>query len=632
MLDCQLFDLNPFWHHLTSLLFHVANALLLFWVLKRMTGDVWPSAFVAAVFALHPLQVDSVAWVAERKNVLSTLFWILTVAAYVRYTEHPGIGRYLLVVLAFSLGLMSKPTVVTLPFVLLLLDFWPLGRLQWGRKKRGAQNLLQAESAKVCYQQLSAWRLIREKVPLFILAAILSVITFFVQHTGGAVSPLTKIPLDFRIANAFISYLKYIGKVIWPSRLAIFYPHPAGRFSMAGVVTSALLLVLFSICCIYAARRRRYPAVGWLWYVGTLVPVIGLVQAGAQAMADRYMYIPMIGLLIVIAWGVNELVAEWRYRRIVTALSAIAVLSAAVVSTRIQVKYWQNSLTLFGHALKVTENNHIAHNSYACALFEEGDLNGAVLHLSEALRISPTFSTARDNLGRVFLKQGRLNEAIACFGKLLQVRKDSPDVYCNLGLAFTGRKEYDNAIKCFSEALRIKPEYLEARNRMGRVFLVVGKLDQAVACFNEVLRSKRDQPDVHTNLGLAYSQMGRYDLAIAHWAEAVKLKPDSSGVLNNLAWILATTDDTKVQNPTRAVEFAQRACELTDYKAPEVLDTLAVAYAASGKFPDAINAAEKACKLAHSAGKEDLAVVIQKRLQLYRSGRPYRHKQPSVDP
>jgi tetratricopeptide (TPR) repeat protein len=592
MLDCQLFGLNAWGHHLMSLFFHVANTLLLFLVLKKMTGQVWPSAFVAAAFALHPLHVESVAWVSERKDVLSGFFWMLTMIAYARYAEKPGIRRYLLVVLGFSLAMMSKPMVVTLPFVLLLLDYWPLGRLQWGRRERGAEGLSQRKLVKVRYEQFSLWHLVVEKVPLFILTAILGVITFIGQQSRGVVSPLAKIPLNYRIANAFISYLKYIEKTLWPSRLAVFYPHAGSNFSKAWMVLSVLLLVSLSICCIYAARRRRYLAVGWLWYVGTLVPVIGLVQVGAQAMADRYTYISMIGLLIIIAWGANDLVAKWRYLRIAAVLSAVAVLSASVVCTRIQVKHWRNNFTLFEHALKVTENNHVIHNSYGCALSGKGQLDKAVIHLSEALRISPTFSLARNNLGMVFLKQGKLDKAIACFRELLQVGEGTPEVYYNLALALAKQERYDDAVEYFTAALRLKQDYINAR----------------------------------FYLALTLLKLGRIQPAVDHFYRVLQLKPDHLEALNALAWVLATSNDTRIRKPADAAEFAEKACELSDYRSAGALDTLAAAYAAAGNFPEAVKAAEKAVKLAEAADEKDLAEKIQERLDLYKSGRPYYDK------
>ncbi|MBN1795317.1 MAG: glycosyltransferase family 39 protein [Sedimentisphaerales bacterium] len=300
MLDCELFGLEPFWHHADSLLFHTFSTLLLFWVLKRMTGAVWASAFVAAVFALHPLQVDSVAWVAERKSVLSGFFWILTIAAYIRYAERPRAGRYLLVVIVYILALLSKPVVVTLPFVLLLLDYWPLRRFE---SKTGKNS----GSEKPQYKQFSSKYLVIEKLPLFILSVILSVVTFVAQRGGGAVMSLADRPVKYRLANAFIAYSKYVEKFVWPHKLAIFYPHPDKTVSIVSSVVCALVLLFLTATFIYLGRRKRYLTVGWLWFVGVLVPVIGIVQVGSQKMADRYMYIPVIGLSVIIAWGIQDI-------------------------------------------------------------------------------------------------------------------------------------------------------------------------------------------------------------------------------------------------------------------------------------------------------------------------------------
>lgn len=521
MLDCQLFGLNPFWHHLTSLLFHIANTVLLFWVLKRMTGVVFPSAFVAAVFALHPLSVDSVAWVAERKNVLSGFFWLLTIAAYARYAEHPGIGRYLLVVLVFCLALLSKPMVVTLPFVLLLLDYWPLGRFQWGYQKAN-KDLPKYKLVKVRYQKSPTLSLVIEKIPLLALSAVLSVITVFVQRHAGAVFPLERLPLDSRIANALVSYVRYIGKMIYPSKLAAFYPHPLDRLPLWQPIVCFVILIVISALIIIS--RKRYLVVGWLWYLGTLVPVIGLVQVGEQAMANRYTYLPLIGIYIMVAWGAAELVVKWRYRKFGLGLAAGIVFIVLLICTWVQVRHWQNNLTLFGYTVAVTENNYKMHNNYGAAL----------------------------------QKEGRLEEAFAQY----------------------------------KESLRIAPQYFRARNNLGAVYLQKGEIKQAIACWNEALRYKSDNVEV----------------------------------INNLAWVRATWGNPEFRNSDEAVRLATRACELTGYAQPDILDTLAAAYAAAGKFPQAIETAKKAFKLAEDAGREDLAKEIQGRLQLYKSNQPYREK------
>ncbi len=473
ILDCELFGLNPLWHHLTSLLFHILNTLLLFWVLKRMTGEVWASAFVAAAFAIHPLHVESVAWVAERKDVLSGFFWMLTMAAYIRYAKQPDIRRYLLVGLVFCLALMAKPMVVTLPFVLLLLDYWPLGRLQWEWRSGPAASRLRSKpagpskSVNVGYPRATAWRLVGEKIPLFTLVVISSVVTFIVQKSAGAVPGRQVFSPTIRIANSLISYLAYIGKMVWPSRLAIYYPHPSYMLEMWRAAVAALLLLGISIWVIRLARSRRYLLVGWLWYVITLVPVIGLVQVGGQAMADRYTYLPSIGIFIMVAWGAAEVLApaasiceakrRGRYRKIGLGISAGLLLAVLLICTRMQVRYWQNDFTLFGHALEVTENNARMHNYYGVALRENGRFEEAITHFDESLQINPGYSRARYNKGRVFLEQWKLDEAIASFTEVLRAEPDWPEVHNYLGLAYARKDRFVQAIKHFKAVLRSRP-------------------------------------------------------------------------------------------------------------------------------------------------------------------------------
>jgi len=527
ILDCQLFGLNPFWHHFTSFLFHVANTLLLFWVLKRMTGAIWRSAFVAAAFALHPLHVESVAWVAERKDVLSGLFWILTMAAYVRYAARPSLGKYLLVVLALCLGLMAKPMLVTLPFVLLLLDYWPLGRLQleWSKARQVSS---QSEAVKVNYQKATVWRLIAEKIPLFVLVAVSSVVTFMVQRSAGAVQLEESFPINYRIINALTSYIAYLGKMIYPSHLAVFYPHLLDSLPLWQPILSALALIIVSAAVIYTIRRWPYLAVGWFWYLGTLVPVIGLVQVGSQAMADRYTYLPSIGIFIMVAWAVAELLAKLRYRTFTLQIAAGVVLVLLLLFTRVQVQYWQNSLTLFKHAVEMTENNFRMHNNYGKALMVEG--------------------------------------------------------------------HFDDAIEHFKEILKINPQYFKAQN----------------------------------NLGLAYYMKGEIEQAITYLDKALQLKPEWVGPMQNLAWIKATQPNPKFRDTQEAVRLAERACELTDYKNPALLDTLAVAYAAVGKFPEAVDTAKKALELAESSGHNQRIEGIRSRLHFFKAGKIYIESLPKA--
>ena len=552
MLDCQLFGLNASGHHFVSLLIHIVNAMLVFLIFTALTKTTWPSAFIAAVFALHPVQVESVAWAAERKTVLSGLFWFLTISVYIWYTKRPGIGRYILLFLVFGLCIMTKPVVVTLPFALLLLDYWPLGRLNW---ELGIKPLAPTTKSR---PKISVTLLIIEKIPLLLLSALLAVITYLSQQSGEVVSSLDILSLDIRISNASISYIKYIGKLIWPSKLAVIYPYLYVNIKNAAVITCILLFVLATIFCIYNGRRNKYLLVGWLWFVGTLVPMIGLVQAGGQSMANRYMYISILGLLIIVVFAIKEYVADKTSRKIFIAISAAGLLFTLGMLTHMQVKHWQNSFTLFEYTLQVTENNATAENNFGIALVRLGRYNEAVTHLTNAIRIRPLHLKARYNLGKIFLKQGKLNSAIACF----------------------------------DEVIKQNPEHAEA----------------------------------YLNLATIYVQQGRYDLVFSNCAKADKLKLNKVEELNTLAWTLATIGDLSAKNTNKAIEYAQRACELTAYKNMRVLDTLAAAYAASGKFGDAIVTAEKAVSIAKTAGQKEAAREIQSRLELYQKNQPYRPK------
>jgi protein O-mannosyl-transferase len=618
MLDYQLFGLNPLGHHLVSVLIHIANALLLFWIVNRLTGTIWASAFVAGVFALHPIQVESVAWAAERKTVLSGLFWLLTMAAYIHYSKQPRLSRYLLVLLVFGLCIMTKPVVATLPFVLLLLDYWPLDRVRWAHQSK---NTKPAES-----NQKSIGWLIAEKIPLLAMSAFLSVMTYISQETGGIVRTLAKMPLDYRIANMFLSYIRYIGKMIWPSGLAAYYPHPRGTFPATTVVICALLFILTSVLCIYTARRRRYIAVGWLWYVGTLVPVIGLTQSGTQAMANRYMYIPILGLLIIVGMLGKDLLVKRPRLRSIAAISAIAVLLTGVILTRMQTRHWQNSMTLFEYALKVTKNNELAENSYGCALFEAGQINEALLHINKALQINPAYLDARNNLGQIYLKQGKLNEAIVCFKRVLDGSGATSQVYSNLALALGIQKKYDEAMKYLIKAMELEPNNPDIHNKMGMALLSTGRGGEAITHFKYVLQTNTIPAEAYANLGSAYIQMDNYESAIENLTKAIELKPNNIGALNNLAWALVTVNDISKRDANRAIEYARRACELTGDKEAGLLDTLAVAYAAGGRFEEAKATAEKALSIAKSSGRKDLASEIEKRIKLYEAGQPYRQK------
>ena len=444
MLDCELFGLNPEGHHLTNLVLHTANTLLLFWVLKSMTGALWRSAFVAALFALHPLHVESVAWVAERKDVLSSLFWLLTTAAYLRYVRNGGAKWYSVTLLLFALGLMAKPMLITLPFVLLLLDYWPLNRL--------------------------TRYTIYEKLPFFGLSAASSIITFFAQRSAGAVASVALLPLSVRITNAFVSYLRYIEKTIWPADLAVFYPY-SGKLSFWFALTSVLVLSVVTNLVIRLAPKHRYLPVGWFWYLGTLVPVIGLVKVGSFAMADRYTYLPLIGIFIIVAWGVSELSDRLKYQKLILGFAAGIVLAALLVCTRIQMGYWHNSITLFEHTLAVTADNNVTHSNLGIALLQNGRLDEAIDHFQQALR--------------------------------LKLGPDSVDVvYCYLGLALARQNKFGEAIDQYQQALKIKPDSATVHNNLGVALQAIGNLDEAIVHYRLALK---DMPDsVETNNNLAW--------------------------------------------------------------------------------------------------------------------------------
>ncbi|UCF42749.1 MAG: tetratricopeptide repeat protein [Planctomycetota bacterium] len=503
MLDCQLFGSRPGWHHLTNLLLHIVNTLLLFGVLKRITGALWASGFVAAAFALHPLHVESVAWISERKDVLGTLFWLLTMAAYVRYVRRPGLSRYLLTVLCFALGLMAKPMLVTLPFVLLLLDYWPLGRLQLEQATKDAEPQ-GGKSANISSQWQAFRRLVWEKVPFLALAAISSIVTFCVQRSGGTVVQTGMLSLDVRMANALVSYLRYIKKMIYPSQLAVFYPYRS--LSLLLAIACFAILVFITVAVVYLGRRRRYLLVGWFWYVGTLVPVIGIVQVGSQSIADRYTYVPLIGLFIIIAWGAGDVSARWRYQKIVLGICSAIALTGLLISTQMQVRHWQNSFTLFEHTLAVTEDNSITHNHYGAFLLEQGRFGKALAQFNEALRISPGFHEAHKNKGSVLLDMGKFDEAIATFNELLLAAPDWPDAHYWLGVAYARRGAYQQAVKPFKEALRLRPDWPEAYNDLALVYLLLGNYDLAIENYKEALRLRPDYPQAVNNLKIAIAK------------------------------------------------------------------------------------------------------------------------------
>jgi len=537
MMDCQLYGLNPSGHHLTNVLFHLVNTVLLFLLLNRITGASWRSGFVAALFAVHPLHVESVAWVAERKDVLCTLFWLLTMWAYIYYVEKPRLHRYLLTLLTLGLGLMAKPMLVTLPFVLLLLDYWPLGRFQAGPAGSNDQGQVQVPLSSVKTRSPSS-RLIWEKAPFFIVSLASCVVTFLVQQKGGAVETVEAFPLTIRIGNALVSYVSYMGKMIWPQGLAVFYPHPGTSLPGWQAVAAGLLLIFITIGVIRAGRKRAYLTVGWLWYLGTLVPVIGLVQVGAQALADRYTYVPLIGLFIMISWFIPDLLTGWRHRGIVLGGAAVTVVSALMVCTWMQLQHWKNDITLFEHALKVTANNYVAHDSLGNALAQKGMLEQAITHYQEALKINPNLVNTHNNLGVALLKRGEINRAIVQYYQALRLKSDSAETHNNLGVALFNLGQLDKAIGHYLTAIKLDPNFSKAHNNLGNALARKGKLDEAISQYSRALELKTNYPEAHNNLGVALAQQGRMDEAIVQFDQALRLKPDYAQARTNLGYAL----------------------------------------------------------------------------------------------
>ena len=546
MVDAQLFGLESGWHHLHNVLLHALAAILLFIFLERATGSRWRSVLVAFIFALHPLHVESVAWVAERKDVLSACFWFLTLWAYVWYTERPGWGRYLAVASSLCLGLMAKPMVVTLPLVLLLLDNWPLDRLrQQGR--------------------IVIW----EKLPLLGLSGAAAVITWLVQEHAGAVKA---VPLATRLANATLSYAIYIQRTFWPSRLAVFYPYPRG-FAFLPLMAAGLLLAAVTAGVIILRGRLPYLLTGWGWFVVTLVPVIGLVQVGGQARADRYMYISMVGLLIMLVWGAAEILERWQARVLAVPLAAAACLACAAL-TWIQVGYWRNSETLFRHALAVTSDNAVANHNLGNALMASpGRLAEAIPYLETAVRIDPDSVPAHTDLGSALARSGQLPQAIGQFEEAIELAPDAPIPHNNLGSALTEAGRLPEAIEEFQTALRLDPNYDEALRNLtaaqaggsseshlsrGIALLKAGDSSGAIDELESAVRIDPNDADAENNLGVALSRFPeRQRESIAHFEAAVRLRPDFADAQYNLGVALSGIPG-RLSDALRHLEEADR--------------------------------------------------------------------------
>ncbi len=531
MLDCQLYGVNPAGHHLTNLLFHIANSLLLFLWLSRLTGTVWRSALVAALFAWHPVHVESVAWVAERKDVLSAFFWLLTLIAYTRYAhkrsngEKPGATLdYLLALFFFACGLMSKPMVVTLPFVLLLLDYWPLARCSCFRPQVSGPE--QSSTLNPQLSTKSVFGLIYEKLPFFALAGAGCVVTFLAQKGGGAVWS-SGLPLPARIANALVSYMRYISKTFWPADLAVVYPYP--HYWPTTLVLGAILgLAFWTGFFLWRARQNPFLIIGWLWFLGTLVPVTGIIQVGPQSMADRYLYLPGIGLFILTVWVLAHLANLRPGWRPAVVLLAMAALAGCLVCTRIQLSFWQNSLTLLRHAVSVTTDNYIACNFLGRALDDTGKTDESLPWYEESVRIEPHYPEAQFNLGRAWLYQGKPEAAGEHLAAAVKLVPDDAGARYYLGMALLNDGRLNEATEQFTEAVRLDPGLARAHSQLALALIKQGKTMEAIFHFSRAVRLQPDDAGAHFNLGLALLDNRQPAEAAVEFAEELRLSPNET--------------------------------------------------------------------------------------------------------
>ncbi|HEX4146272.1 MAG TPA: tetratricopeptide repeat protein [Pirellulales bacterium] len=664
MLDCQLYGLSPGGHYLTNVLLHAASSVLLFLVLLRMTGDFWPSAWVAAVFAVHPLHVESVAWLAERRDVLSGLFFMLTLGAYALYAERPSLARYLAVAGCFALGMTAKPMLVTAPFVLLLLDYWPLDRF---RRRLGAGSL--AASGRRAERLPVGWRLMLEKIPLMALAASGCAVVVLTRVSRADSYAVERLSLGTRVANAVVAYASYVGQSFYPACLAPFYPHPATNLPTTSVAGALALLVAVSAVAAYCWRRLPYLLVGWLWFLGMLVPVIGLVQLGSIAQADRYTYLSQIGLSLALAWGVESLYRSrqtlrrrsWR-RWALAAVAGGAVLGLAGIAWR-QTSYWRNAETLWTHTLSCTRQNLLAHHGLAIVYARQGRTEQAIAEARNALAAGSIdrrwTAEAHILLARKLREKRSIDEALTHYEQAVQALPQNQQFHYQLADALAAAGKFDRAVAEWRVTLRMAPSVVEVRLGLADALLAQGKAGEAIAQCREILekdpkaihalvilgealaadgqteqaiaalkRALALEPRyarAHRRLGLILYDRGKAQDAMTHFNTAIRLEPDSLPTLCATAWILATSPDPSVRDGARAVELARRAIELPPGGDPRAYDTLAAALAEVKDFSAAVGAAKKAATMAlirDDSGVDEAA--IERRIRLYRQGLPYR--------
>jgi tetratricopeptide (TPR) repeat protein len=556
--DYELSGLNPSRYHLTNVLLHMATSISLFLVLRFMTGSLWRSAFVAMLFAIHPLRVESVAWVSERKDLLGGLFFMLSLGAYTRYTKRAASagplgrlgfgapwwrvagGSYMMVIVFFTLGLMSKVMLVTLPFVLLLLDFWPLCRFSPSATDliNGEQTLFRLGNVK------SFCRLIVEKIPLLLISAVFCGVAIWTQQKSLVLTEQLSFP--WRVGNAICSYVTYIRLTLFPAGLAVFYPHPGKSLPLWQIATSLILLIVISLAVYIMRKKRPYLAIGWLWYLGILVPVIGLMQVGDQAYADRYTYLPQIGLYILLVWLVADDFARWRCRRLEIGTAMITLLAALMVSAWIQTSYWRNNESLWNRTLAHTAGNYTAHYNLGVALLAgQGRIEETIEHFQQALQINPGYADAHNNLGLALEKQGKIEEAIEHFRQAFQINPKHANAHDNLGIALAKQGKIEEAIEHFRQALQINPDHANAHSNLGIALTKQGKIEEAIEHFRQTLQINPDHANAHNNWGIALEKQGKIEEAIKHFRQALQINPNHASAHSNLDNALLTEKNNR---------------------------------------------------------------------------------------
>jgi tetratricopeptide (TPR) repeat protein len=678
-LDASLFKGRVAGYHVTNLVLHVLNAVLLMFFCRRVTGAAWASTIVALLFAVHPLHVESVAWVTERKDVLSMFFGLLAMIAYVRYGERPSVLRYLLVAACLALSLMAKPMLVTLPCLLLVLDAWPLAR---------ARPRLEAATGET----VSAWpRLVVEKLPLFAIAAAFSLVTARAQADFGAVQSLGKISLASRLETALAGYEFYLTKTVWPVNLAVFYPRTLTAPSPRALQVPAALLTAITALAFWQRRRRPWLLVGWLWFVGTLVPVIGLMQSGDQAYADRFSYFPLTGIFLAAAMTLDELRRKWPRVGVAAIAAAFVGIAALAVASREQVTHWHDSETLWRHALAVTDDNYSAHAHLADVLLADGRTDEGVTHAAEALRIYPSYAKhlqfaqillglerydeaieqyraalllepnnaeshlalgalllkqhrydeakrafeeavacredwaeAWTNLGTVHAIQGDNRKAMRCYDEALKLDGKNPECHNNVGQVLTREGKYETALRAFDQALKLNPRYAEASNNKGNALAYAGRLAEAAVAYRDAIDEQPEVARYRFNLASVLTQRGETDQAQRQYRQAMRLDDQWPERAAKEAWKLATSAEAKRRDGATALRLARQACEAVPSPSASYLDTLAAAYAETGDFDQAQFEARRAMEVAKTNGEEQLAQDIERRFELYRDKEPYR--------